>query len=124
MDRVIAKLALVVVALAAWTTAQAEERVVVIPRDTTAFTVGEDDVVRLTGKGIAGAKIVAAVEGPAKVIAENAITERVKGKHIVGPGNREFEIKATGKGEVKVTITSTPPTGDKPTVTKYEFEVK
>ena len=124
MDRVVAKLVFVVVALAAVASAQAEERVVVIPRDTTPFTVGEDEVVRLTGKGIAGAKIVAAVEGPAKVMAENAITERVKGKPIVGPGNREFEIRPTGKGTVKVTITSTPPTGDKPTVTRYKFEVK
>jgi hypothetical protein len=124
MDRVSAKLVLGLVVLAAVASAQAEERVVVIPRDTTPFTVGEDEVVRLTGKGIAGAKIVAAVEGPAKVIAENAITERVKGKPIVGPGNREFEIKPTGKGTVKVAITSTPPTGDKPTVTRYKFEVK
>jgi len=124
MDRVVAKLVFAAAALAAWASAQANERVVVIPRDTTPFTVSEDDVVRLTGKGIAGSKIVAAIEGPAKVIAENAITERVKGKHIVGPGNREFEIKPTGKGTVKVTITSTPPTGDKPTTAKYEFEVK
>lgn len=124
MDRVVVKLVFAVVALAAWTAAQAEDRVIVIPRDNTPFTVAEDEVVRLIGKGIAGAKIVAAVEGPAKVVAENAITERVKGKPIVGPGNREFEIKPTGKGTVKVAITSTPPTGDKPTVTKYEFEVK
>ncbi len=124
MNRVYVRLVLVVVALAACSVAQAEERVVVIPRDNTPFTVAEDEVVRLTGKGIAGAKIVAAVEGPAKVVAENAITERVKGKPIVGPGNREFEIKPTGKGTVKVTITSTPPTGDKPAVSQYEFEVQ
>jgi hypothetical protein len=124
MARLFAKLVFAVMALAACASAQAEERVVVIPRDTTSFTVGEDDVVRLTGKGIAGAKIVATVEGPAKVIAENVITERVKGKSTLGPGNREFEIKSTDKGTVKVTITSTPPTGDKPTVPQYEFEVK
>jgi hypothetical protein len=124
MKRVFVNLVFAVVALAACAAAQAEERVIVIPRDNAPFTVAEDEVVRLTGKGIAGAKIAAAVEGPAKVIAENAITERVKGKPILGPGNREFEIKPTGKGTVKVTITSTPPTGDKPAVSNYEFEVK
>lgn len=101
-----------------------EERVIVIPRDNTSFTVARDEVVRLTGEGIAGTEIVAVVEGPAKVIAENAITERAKGKHLLGPGNREFEIKPTGEGTVNVAITSTPPTGDRPTVSKYEFVVR
>jgi hypothetical protein len=124
MNRVIVKLVLAVVALAACTAVQAKERVVVIPRDNIPFTVEKGDVVRLTGKGIAGAKIVAEVEGPAKIVAENVITVRREGKSLVGPGNREFEIEATGKGTVKVTITSTPPTGQKPVVSKYEFEVK
>jgi hypothetical protein len=110
--------------LAVCAAVRADERSVVVPRDNVPFTVAESDVVRLTGKGIAGAKIVAVVEGPAKIVAENAILERAKGKPVLGPGNREFEIKPTGSGTVSVKITSTPPAGGAPTVTKYEFEVK
>jgi len=104
--------------------AVAEERVVVIPQDSTPFNVQQDEFVRITGKGIAGTKIVAAIDGPAKVVAENRVSVRSKGKALVGPGNREFEIQPTGKGTVKVTITATPPTGEKPTATKYEFTVE
>lgn len=105
--------------------AAADERTVVIPRDTTAFKVDEKDVVRLTGKGIAGARIEAKVSGPAKLAATGILSERAKGYPVVGPGNREFEIRPTGKGKVVVTVTSTPPQPDaKPTVTKYEFQVE
>lgn len=105
--------------------ARAEERTVVIPEDNTPFTVSEDVVVRLTGQGIAGAKIKAELQGPAKIVAENALRWIAKGHSKVGSGNKEFEIKPTGKGKVTVTITSTSPIPDqKPTVTKYEFDVK
>lgn len=104
--------------------AVAEERVVVIPNDSTPFNVRQDEFVRITGRGIAGTKIVAAIDGPAKVVAENMVSVRAKGKALVGPGNREFEIQPTGKGAVKVTITTTPPTGEKPTATEYEFTVE
>lgn len=60
------------------------ERTVVIPRDTTPFKVSEKDIVRLTGKGIAGAQIKAKVEGPAKIEAENFVQERVKGQRLIG----------------------------------------
>jgi hypothetical protein len=48
MNRVHVRLVLVVVALGACAAAQAEERVIVIPRDNTPFTVAEDEVVRLS----------------------------------------------------------------------------
>jgi len=101
------------------------ERTVVIPDDTTPFEVEENFVVRLTGKGIAGAKIVAKVQGPARIAAENALVRIRNGKHLVGPGDKEFEIRPTGQGKVSVSITSTPPQPDaKATVTTYEFEVR
>ena len=104
---------------------RADERVVVVPEDNSPFTVDNDAVVRLTGQGIAGAKITAEVQGPAKVIAENVLRWVVKGHNKIGLGNREFEIKPTGKGTVTATITSTPPIpGQEPTVTLYQFEVK
>jgi len=103
----------------------AKERSIVVPQDDKPFTVTKTEIVRLTGKGIAGAKITAKVDGPAKIIYANLISERANGSPLVGPGNKEFEIKPTGKGKVNVTITSTGPQGDaKPVVTKYEFDVK
>jgi hypothetical protein len=105
--------------------AKAEERTIVIPEDNTPFTVSEDAVVRLTGEGIAGAKIKAEVDGPAKIIVENALRWVAKGHNKIGSGNKEFEVKPTGKGKITVTITSTSPIpNQKPTITKYEFEVK
>lgn len=104
---------------------QAAERSVILPRDATPFKAGSADIVRVTGKGIAGAKVVAAVEGPAKVDAENRISERSNGHPMIGLNVREFEIKATGKGHVKVTITVTPPQpGIPPNVSSYEYDVE
>jgi len=101
------------------------KRTVVIPDDTTPFEVQRRFVVRLTGKGIAGAKIVANVQGPARIAAENAIRRVRNGKYMVGPGDKEFDIRPSGKGKVTVTITSTPPQPDaKPTVTTYQFDVR
>lgn len=103
----------------------AGERTVVIVEDDAPFTVSDDVIVRLTGEGIAGAKITADVQGPAKVIAETAIRWVAKGHFRVGSGNKEFEVKPTGKGKVVVTITSTSPIPDeKPTITKYQFTVE
>lgn len=97
---------------------------VVIPRDTTPFKIQQDETVRLTGQGIAGAKIEAKVTGPAKIVSENRVSTRVKGAKPIGSGNVEFVIKPNGKGKVTVEVKSTPPNGDEAKVTKYEFEVE
>lgn len=105
--------------------ALADERTVVVPKDDKPFTVEKGDLVRLTGKGIAGSKIEAKVEGPAKVEATSAVRELVKGRPVIGNQIKEFDLKPSGTGKVKVTITVTPPQPDtKPTVTTFEFEVK
>ena len=104
--------------------ANKKERDVVVPVDTVPFSVQASQIVRLTGEGIAGAAITAQITGPATILAENKIASVKNGKPVIGPGNREFEIKPTGKGVVKVKITSAPPTGAKPTVTSYQFQVK
>jgi hypothetical protein len=102
-----------------------QERTVVIPDDTTPFEVERRVVVRLTGKGIAGAKIAAKVEGPARIAAASAIRRVREGKYLIGAGDKEFDIRPTGEGKVTVTITSTPPQPDlKPTVTTYQFDVR
>lgn len=101
----------------------ADEKTVFIPRDTTPFTIDEGNVVRLSGKGIAGAQITATVTGPAKAQGYH-VAELVKGKRLIGPGNMDFIVMPTGKGKVTVEIKSVPPNGGNATVAKYEFEVK
>ena len=80
---------------------------------------------RITGEGIAGTTFVAEVTGPARIVAENRIISVKDGHFLSGPGNREFEIRPTGKGTVTVRITSTSPSADqKPSVTDYQFDVE
>ena len=105
--------------------ALADERTVIVPKDEKPFAVEKDDLVRLTGKGIAGSKIEVKVDGPAKVEATSNIRELVNGRPIIGNSVKEFDLKPTDKGKVTVTITVTPPQPDaKAKVTKIEFEVK
>lgn len=103
----------------------AADRTVIVPTDDKPFTVEATDLVRLTGKGIAGSKIEAKVTGPAKVEATSVVRELAGGRPVIGNQVKEFDVKPTGKGKVTVTITVTPPQPDaKATETKYEFEVK
>ncbi len=80
-------------------------------------------MVRLTGEGIAGSTIVAAVDGPATIVAENSIVTMNGGHIVLGVDKVEFVIKPTGPGTVKVKITSTFLKAE-PTVKIYGFEVK
>lgn len=100
------------------------KRTVIEPQDTTAFKIQEKThIVRVTGKGIAGAIITAKVNGPAKISAEGDVIEVIGGRPLIGPGNREFEITPTGKGKVTVEVTVKNPNGANPPDAKYEFEV-
>ena len=78
---------------------------------------------RLTGDGIAGAKIVADVDGPAELVPQNSVVSVKNGYVLLGKDNVEFVIRPSGPGKVKVKITSTF-LKNEPTVTDYEFEVK
>lgn len=105
--------------------ALADDRTVIVPTDNKAFTVEKSNIVRLTGKGIAGSKIEAKIDGPAKVESANVIRQLVNGHAIIGSHVKEFELKPTGVGKVMATITVTPPQPNvEPKVTNYEFEVK
>ncbi len=120
-------LCLVLALLVACSVAIAEERTVIVPSDNKPFSVEKSDLVRLTGKGIAGSKIEIKVNGPAKVEATSSIREFVDGKPTIGHSVTEFDVKPTSKakGRVFVTITVTPPQpGAKAVVTEYEFVVK
>ncbi|MBN2023066.1 MAG: hypothetical protein JW809_09765 [Pirellulales bacterium] len=103
--------------------ARAARRVVVVSQDAKPFTVEPRQIVRLTAKSVAGSKIVAQVDGPAKVAAENSVLTVKDGHVLIGMERVEFVIKPTGKGTVTVKITTTF-LNNPPTVKTYEFEVK
>jgi hypothetical protein len=104
----------------------AATRNVVVPMDDKAFAVDKDSLVRLHAKGIAGSTIEAKiVSGPASFVATHVIHYRKNGKPVVGNITKEFELKSTDTGTVKVTVTVTSPEKDStPKVTTYEYEVK
>ena len=47
--------------------------VVIVPQDANPFTVERQQMVRLSQDAISGSKIVAEVDGPAEVVAENSL---------------------------------------------------
>jgi hypothetical protein len=103
----------------------AEDRVVIIPKDNTPFTVNKSDLVRFSEKGIAGSKIEAKVDGPAKLESTSLVREFRDGKPLIGNVVKEFEVKPTNLGKVTVTITVTPPQPSaQPRILKFEFDVK
>lgn len=114
-----------IVLLAVGGVVSAAERSVIVPTDDKPFEVEKLDIVRLTGKGIAGSKIEIKIDGPAKVQNINTVSERTAGRNRIGALIKEFELQATGTGKVIATITVTPPQPDaKSTKTKFEFEGK
>lgn len=98
---------------------------IVIPLDTNPFKITEKDTVRLTGRGIAGSRIEAKIEGPAKLVAQANVRTVKNGRSMIGSNVTEFDIKPTGKGQVKVQIIMKPPQPNTPeSVTEYRFEVE
>jgi hypothetical protein len=96
MKRLVMTLSLIVAALGLTLTAQGGERRVVVPKDNKPFKVGERDVVRLTGSGIAGSKVETTGQGNAKIEETNHHSERQDGHVVVGNSTKEFEIKPGG----------------------------
>lgn len=97
---------------------------IIIPEGTKSFEVSETDIVRLTGKGIAGSSATATITGPAKIEQQATIRRVVNGKPLVGAGDTEFDIEPTGQGPVTVTISVKFPNSDQPEVKTYSFTVK
>ena len=134
MARILAAVGLLsVVSLAAFAQGEKEEKAesktkneatVLVVTGTQPFTVEKGEIVRLTGDGIAGSQITASVDGPAKIVREAAVVRIIDGERPFGPGNREFDLKPTGTGEVTVEITVKNPTSPEPEVTTYHFTVE
>jgi hypothetical protein len=117
-------LALVLAGVAA--TAQADERTVVIPVDATKpFTVEKTDIVRIPASTIAGGTIEVEVTGSAKIDTESVVRQKAGDSFVIGTLSKEYDLKPTGKGKVKVVVkTAGPGQAKNPTKTEYEFEVK
>ena len=99
------------------------QRVVIVPQDANPFKMEIGQIVRLTGEGISGSKIIADLDGPAKVVAKDSVLTVQDGHILIGMEKVEFVIKPTGRGKVKVKITTTF-LKNEPSVKNYEFEVK
>jgi hypothetical protein len=118
-------LALVLALASVNAAASADEQTVIVPKDDRPFVVQKTDIVRLTGKGIAGSKIEAKIAGPAKIAMTSNVRELSNNRPLIGTVVKEFDLKPTDAGKVTVTITVTPPQRDaKAKVMKFDFEVK
>ena len=130
MMRIVAMLTTAAAVAVGWAHADGQasgkpaERTVIVPKDTTRIKIRQEHHVRLTGRGIDGAKVEARVSGPARVVAEGKVIETFLGEPEIGRGNREFEIAPTGTGKVTVTITVQNPVGLSPPDEVYKFEVE
>lgn len=103
----------------------AEEKTIVVPKDDKPFTVSQQEFVRVSATGIAGSKIDAKIDGPAKLSSTSRVTERVNGHPLIGNATTEFEIQPTGKGTITVTLSVTPPQpGSTAKLTTYRFTVE
>jgi hypothetical protein len=100
------------------------ERTVVVPSGTKPFNVKQDVIVRFTVSAYAGSQISAKLDGPAKIEAENTIVELYDGRPNKGAVAKEFEVKPSGKGKVKLDVTITPPQpGSDSTIKHFVFNV-
>jgi hypothetical protein len=97
----------------------AAEQTIVVPTGSKPFTVKQDVIVRFTASGIAGSQISANLEGPAKLEAENKIVDLIDGRPNPGMIVREFEVKPSGKGKVKLDVTITPPQPGSDSIIKH-----
>ena len=119
------KLPLALVSVGVLGAAFGADRTVLIPMDDKPFTAAKSVIVRLTGKGIAGSKIEAKVEGPAKIVDTSTLRPLANGRPTIGTHVKEFDVQPTEAGKVTVTITVTPPQPTaEPKVTKYQFDVR
>jgi hypothetical protein len=102
----------------------AREYSIAVPGDTKPFIVEQDELVRLVGRGIAGSEIMAKITGPAKLIRSGYRRQVLGGMSPIGGTEKEFEFRATGAGQVTVTLTTTFPTGGKPQSVTYRFALR
>ena len=81
-------------------------RAVVVVEGDVPVKVKIGDIVRVIGSGPAGmVEVSVKTEGPLKLVATNDIREFINGHPKIGSTIREFEAKATGKGQAKVVVT-------------------
>lgn len=100
------------------------ERSVIVPDDATPFSVEVGDIVRLSANGIAGSTISMTGSGPMRVLRARDVYRLVEGQPTIGGSEKEFEVVATGRGEVQVLITVEYPTGSPPMQSRYRFTVR
>jgi hypothetical protein len=102
----------------------ASEQTIIVPRGTKPFNVKQDAIVRFTVTAATGSHISANLEGPAKIEAENNIVDLLDGRPSLGAITKEFDVKPSGKGKVKLDVTITPrEPGSDSTIKHFVFTV-
>lgn len=91
-------------------TTLAAEKTIVVPKGKQ-VTIGTDEVIRVDPRGIAGSKIEIKVAGDLKIESISDVLERAGGMNVIGSTQKSANIVPTGKGNGKITITTTPPNG-------------
>lgn len=81
------------------------------------------DLVRVVGKGIAGAQITARIEGAGKLQEEYKVRRMKDGHPLIGTAVHEYLIKPTMAGKISIRVTVKNPTGGE-TVEKYTVLVE
>jgi hypothetical protein len=121
--KTVVRFGLLTVAILALSAAQAVAADIVDVEGNKPATVQLSDVVRITGKGIAGAEITIAVKGDGKLEATNRVRKVKDGHVLIGSETKEFLIRPTKKGKIAIKVTVKNPTADA-VVQEYEVNVE
>jgi hypothetical protein len=102
----------------------AAERTVVVARGSKPFDVKHDVTVRFIITAAHGSQISTHLEGPATIESESDVVELSDGRPNLGLVTKEYDLKPSGKGEVKFDVTITPPQpGSDSTIKHLKFTV-
>jgi hypothetical protein len=103
-------------------TTLAAEKTIVVPKGKQ-VTISADEAIRIDPTAIAGSQIEIKVAGSLKVESIADVVQRVGGMNMIGSTQKSAQIVPTGKGNGKITITTTPPNG-KPVVEVIDVTIK
>ncbi|MDB5308956.1 MAG: hypothetical protein JWO38_3158 [Gemmataceae bacterium] len=94
-----------------------------VVKDAKSFKVPKADSVRVVCDAPEGTTFATKLEGSGKLDRTSDVSETADGTTKAGTGRMEYEIKPTGKGMVRFTVTAKGPNEATPKVTVFEFEV-
>jgi hypothetical protein len=97
---------------------------VVIVEGTRPAGVKEKDLVRIVQTAVAGSEIKARIAGPGKIASTAYVRRIANGEPVTSSTVKEYVIKPSGPGTIRVTITVVPPSGKDAKEQQYLIEVE